>query len=299
MRITIWQQFSSNHSNFYWMVGTFETAESANTAYHKLKEILQSIDTWSREHPETSSSENLTPPEKEYAEQYNVEWPVTIDWIDGSEYKQPQWERSNQRLIDGSMVVVGNLVFASNPDSTWMSIQPFKGLLEHFGSKVIAYDFDLEGVLKENQELVIDISFTAPNDIVAEQIFGSFSSYLSHSLVSSHNLPPWHNIMENFAVAFQKGKLLQKTSVETMLRNWLIEHDRNLKISSTYAEGKRLQHLALYRGSLNRNGMQFKLEESAFYYPGEFGLAALIAYLEGNNCNDIKIEYKWIKRENE
>jgi hypothetical protein len=50
MRVSIWQQFSSNHSGHFWVVGTFKTVEDAQKAYDELRAMLTEIDRWHREH---------------------------------------------------------------------------------------------------------------------------------------------------------------------------------------------------------------------------------------------------------
>lgn len=44
MRLSIRQQFSSNHSGFFWVVGTFNTVSDAQSAFNELRDILFTID---------------------------------------------------------------------------------------------------------------------------------------------------------------------------------------------------------------------------------------------------------------
>ncbi|MBZ0308147.1 MAG: hypothetical protein K8I82_18925, partial [Anaerolineae bacterium] len=80
MKLTLWQQFSSNHSSHFWVAGTFKTIEETDAAYHALREMLLSIDQWHRDHPEESravqsNNEQLPAPvELEFARKYDVTW---------------------------------------------------------------------------------------------------------------------------------------------------------------------------------------------------------------------------------
>src|SRR6266498_1068126 len=91
MRVAIWQQFSSNHSARFTVVGRFDTPTKADGAAHELKHILQVIADWYNVHPElikawdTRSSQNApapTEPEMQFSQQYGVDWSKTsIDWF--------------------------------------------------------------------------------------------------------------------------------------------------------------------------------------------------------------------------
>jgi uncharacterized lipoprotein YehR (DUF1307 family) len=46
MKLSIWQQFSSNHSANFTTVGQFESAEWAQEALKEVQEIIQNIAWW-------------------------------------------------------------------------------------------------------------------------------------------------------------------------------------------------------------------------------------------------------------
>lgn len=46
MRISIWQQFSSNHSSGFTVVGEFATRSEAENAANKIREILYRLKDW-------------------------------------------------------------------------------------------------------------------------------------------------------------------------------------------------------------------------------------------------------------
>ena len=78
MRVSIWRQFSSNHSNSFTVIGTFKTPEIAYTVADRLRTILVEIAQWYEADPEWAANYQelglLSPPEVEYSEQYGIAW---------------------------------------------------------------------------------------------------------------------------------------------------------------------------------------------------------------------------------
>jgi len=94
MKLTIWQQFSSNHSGSFHVVGVFTRPDEAQKAADELRSILQTIQDWHRTNPEKAkalyqrraSGDEYPPPlseiEETLASKYHVRWPYGIDWFD-------------------------------------------------------------------------------------------------------------------------------------------------------------------------------------------------------------------------
>src|SRR5687767_3760219 len=90
MKITLWQQFSSNHSASFTVVGKFPSAEAAQTAYteivHHLKQIkewweklsTEEVDEWLAK---VYDHKVITPVEAALAQRYGVDWEYSIDNI--------------------------------------------------------------------------------------------------------------------------------------------------------------------------------------------------------------------------
>ncbi len=95
MRVSVWQQFSSNHSAGFTVVGRFASGEEANKAAEEFQKLIQASHQWlvdSRlrqkdtiENVAPDSQDTLPEPEREFSEKYQVEWhPYGIDWLEGS-----------------------------------------------------------------------------------------------------------------------------------------------------------------------------------------------------------------------
>jgi len=86
MRIKIWQEFSSNNSARFTVVGIFETASAAQTATDKLMNMIRSILDWYQKSENAGLQEQWdsmppSPPEIQIAKQYNINWsPISLDW---------------------------------------------------------------------------------------------------------------------------------------------------------------------------------------------------------------------------
>lgn len=97
MRLSIWQQFSSNHSGSFTVVGRFATEDAARTAAEMLREIIQRIDAWYDDPANEEQIEKggptglriLSPVEAEVKQEYDLEWEFGdqgVDWYgDGHE----------------------------------------------------------------------------------------------------------------------------------------------------------------------------------------------------------------------
>src|SRR5947208_2560374 len=99
MRISIWQQFSSNNSSDFTVVGVFETPEAAQRAANDVRQMIETIIAWWAQHQDQSheyswADENPTPPEAEIGKRFGFVWPGAVEW-----YGQASVEVVLDRLV--------------------------------------------------------------------------------------------------------------------------------------------------------------------------------------------------------
>lgn len=83
MKVSIWQQFSSNHSNGFTVVGEFETKEAAEKAALRFKKMLEDIYLQGIDYGDTEALQA----EIELGEEFEIEWTSHLDWIFAEEYE--------------------------------------------------------------------------------------------------------------------------------------------------------------------------------------------------------------------
>lgn len=308
MRVSIWQQFSSNHSGFFWVAGTFNTVEEARAGYDELRRILYEIDRWHREHKEESAASSragkykASPPEAMFALEYNVEWPHTIDWTGFAEYfleDNPVYaslgsvQARPQERIDDAVAIIGRVVTVNNPDQTWMTTQPFQDLLERFGAQTVGYN--LETIFPEDFEIHSVARFTAPNAATADQIEKAIRTYLTNrmSLSPEEILPPWHDDEANFRQILGASRYLRQQDIEILKQSW----QRRYRLHTHPYPSPTGLDMPSQRLELKHSGMVIVRDHFDFsltdiwFHNQELGLSALFAYLEVNGCTNIDFEY--------
>jgi hypothetical protein len=125
MKLSIWQQFSSNHSNSFTLVGVFPSAAKAEKAFKRIDTLLKAIDTWREKHPDDYTYELMSEPEEKIAEQYD------IDWGDPTENVRIQQYR--------------HIIEIDAPADSWTRRRPYEVLLQAFGGDVAGWDGQDQG----------------------------------------------------------------------------------------------------------------------------------------------------------
>lgn len=90
MKVTIWQQFNSNNSSSFTIVGEFRSRQDAEHAATELHKIFQMLSEWHKIHEAEmedwwASGDWIEEPsllERELGHQYGIEWKNAIDWFD-------------------------------------------------------------------------------------------------------------------------------------------------------------------------------------------------------------------------
>lgn len=174
MKVSVWQQFSSNHSANFTVVGEFESPARAQAIADELLSILTQIGQfWETLSPQEFNewetridNGDITPPEEILREQYGIEW---IRWPDGR-IQGIDWVK-NVTDAKNAVSVFHNFAVVSCPFyyATWAGHKPFDEIMNQRGGTVAV---DLEGSLYIDW----DVSFSAPDETVADIIQKSFNS---------------------------------------------------------------------------------------------------------------------------
>jgi hypothetical protein len=228
MKVTIWQQFSSNHSASFTIAGKFESIEAAKEAEATLRQIIQRVgdDYRQRYTPDTFPYDDeftLSDVEARIKEEYNLEnWEHRLDW-------------TFYDTADETVHRYENLVFAGNYSSeTWAAHMPFDELLEQFGADVAV---SVEGWKSD----YLRMRCNAPDEQSAITLMEAMNGTAAYNVLPRRNtltfpqtdfdIPAYvrHSgrqlIIDDILIHISAGYLLQDT--ETMLRalrKYLTDH---------------------------------------------------------------------------
>lgn len=155
MRISLWQQFSSNHSSNFTVVGKFESPKLAQKAADEFSHIFETIIDWQLQTGmfPIEGGTPPTPPEIEFGQKYSISvWKESLDW-----------------LRDREIVVFDNHLIITNHqrwgDVTYQPPTVVEVLMSRF-SPVIMINEELGP-----RSITFDLTCTAPNKIVAFELF--------------------------------------------------------------------------------------------------------------------------------
>jgi hypothetical protein len=169
MRLSLWQQFSSNHSASFSIVGTFESPEKAEQAAAELREILRKVaGYWSQMSKAEQESKwaneviEITPIEIELSKQYEIEWSKDVH---NGKLAGLDWFPLHPEQAAEVVKVFEQHVGLENIASTWVSSKPFDDLLRKFGAKVVG-----SWEWHDYEDAWIDLTCDAPDEIIAQQM---------------------------------------------------------------------------------------------------------------------------------
>ena len=188
MKLTIWQQFSSNHSAGFTVIGEFESVEQAAKAKAELESIIAQILEWRKDYwqnPEKfgdiiyeEESEHLTPIEEKLRDKYQVDWQFSLKAHPGD---------SKRAFLQYKHLVFVKPLYLF----IWKGPQPFNELLEKFGAQVSA-SVD-SSYTYPNTDIYMDVDCQLPNDeLDAEILYEGFREdfYHLHQLTDTSEYTP-------------------------------------------------------------------------------------------------------------
>ena len=162
MKLTLWQQFSSNHSANYVIVGVFDSVEAAREAGAKIRQHVVDIAEWSDQFK--GDRWQLSPIEENLAREYHFDWKQAVDWLHAfPHFYRPPYQREPQEHVTH----FDRLVFIDAPaaSSTWQTGHQFANLMFAMGAQVYSDIYmgedpdDGHDVFKN---IDLDIQCTAP-----------------------------------------------------------------------------------------------------------------------------------------
>lgn len=135
MKLSLWTQFSSNHSSRYTVIGQFATAEQAHEVKAELEALLLDIAAWWEQFDTQEGSrlyeeeyymkDRLTPPEIAIKKKYCLRSFIrALDWC------------YDASMVNLALHQINDLVILDTPHDTWNEPYPFIKFMKQKGGKV-------------------------------------------------------------------------------------------------------------------------------------------------------------------
>lgn len=197
MRISLWQQFSSNHSSSFVVVGRFATENEAENAAERLRQWMAEI-LWRKD----TTGRTI---EYEIEETYHLEWyPGGVSWDPNY---VPEDIFNVVRRVRQEVFLMSSL--------TWDSEIPFTGLMWKIGAQKVCFS-------REDGPLYVGLTLEcqAPNEEAAAAFCNETRDFLNGT--SGLLSPPWgKDALGSFDLAAQGliCRRQQRVSMKLQFRN--------------------------------------------------------------------------------
>ncbi len=166
MKISIWQQFSSNHSASFTLVGLFKSYADAEAAAVKMRDLIARIALWHAENPELSRiictlrrelPDLISAPEREAGIEYQIDW--------------------SQPFVcfhDYEITTYAQLLFLHNTRASLYGVYPLYEFIERMGGEAYVEGQLLPGDVSNKLKLMIRCDPPNPETaaIIAEELHG-------------------------------------------------------------------------------------------------------------------------------
>lgn len=175
MRVTIWQQFSSNHSSSFTVVGQFETIADAQRAEAKFRAIFNQI-------AEASNHDSDAPSwyEEALMREYELDWDKGIKWIDNTQDHVIRYE---------------NYVFLTTAlASVWTSPDIIEQLMHKFTPHVHTQNGEAG---RPDAILLTHITCHAPDEESGLTLYHAIKQYFDDTKQHDEIVPPWEGFAQN------------------------------------------------------------------------------------------------------
>ena len=311
MRLSIWQQFSSNHSGRYTIVGVFPTSDQAKDASQQLQDLVSRIHEWRVKNK--SRWQELSPAELEAERHYSTEWLEPIDWLWGDDHLAELHHREPaQRIILQDRFVMVDVPGAS---LTWQTGHQFAKVLSVLGSDVFqdiyeGYLPDKSGQIRfATTHFVLHIQ---PQDTVKQNsIYGALKKYVDHindAQLRNYCAMPWaifhhraeeidqkvnpDNYGQHEAQWLHEEKLrvefIKKRNIRTGYPgSWTQEEHEGVRKLGIQDE-EIAEYISMFRSDSRLYGATLSKQNESFILQSAYPIQALpsfIRWLEALNCD--------------
>ncbi len=276
MKLSIWRQFSSNHSGNFTIIGRFSTAEEAEIAAAKIRDIWLQIADW-REANFTADGQwkaywngDITVPlEEKFSSEVGIAW---------NPKNALEWTRQ-KKDIDDTVFTFENSVILTSAGETWHFPEPYVAYLRNQNCDVFTSYKDYLSI--PNTIITTTLTANAPSVEIAQFIQEHVNAHL---LMEQPTVTPWaayhrgqrHPLADCYDFAIGKplnGCELTKEQMSVI---------RTITYDSWAYIGKQSKGMA-------RNEKVFEIQELVFV-DAEYGLPAVVAWLESMGCT---VEYEF------
>jgi len=264
MKISIWQQFASNHSAAFTVVGQFQDLDSATKAAKVVRDAVKSISDWYALHPDikqlviNGQQKAPTEAELEISRKFGVPTYRALDWL------------ATYTDTPDTLEIVreyGNLIFVTT--ETWRSLTGWAGatLFDDLVKKLTQNVFISQ---EDSFQLLVSLTCVAPDEQRAILI-GHICRRFTRPPARHHSSEcPW-------IVFYLRHQPDNEAQVQEAIWNLTAEIDEN-DHGKIIVEGR---HITL-------NGLDFRSIST--------GLPALIKWLtEQEGCSDMNYQFEQIK----
>ena len=234
MKISIWKQFSSNHSANYTVVGVFESAQQAQEARETIITIHEENANWYRDNNlYPRSLQNPSPIEEKYSKLYGFDWKEELDWA---------WYRPEKPIAHFDRLVI---IDTSTVD-TWQTGHQFVNLLSAMGANVYRYvtegrdpkyprdDWGHSGTYFSNFEYelhCITVNEKSANDflITLSQVFNKERRYSNrepiewlhfHPELSSYTIEQVQELESQYLSEFENSERVLSQEQRLLISGW-------------------------------------------------------------------------------
>jgi hypothetical protein len=262
MRVSIWQQFSSNHSSQFTVVGKFKTIEDAARAAAAIEAMIRAAVEWIQQpenaevlqQAETKGLFSATPPEREFAEKLGLDWGP-------SRYGEMFFKDWSYQVI-----TLDNLLFVDGNESS-RGAYPFDAVVAKLGGEVYVHGTLATKIVEVKRKaddaprkyreetgdyasLTVSVSCVAPDDAAAARIETEYGDYQAR-MSASRGSPEW----DLFSTPWEEFGGLSSTT-----------------------------------GNLRREGARLFFIDLQIFHISE-GFPAMIDYFRARGCTDIRYEF--------